>query len=338
MSNTIGPPATGVGWDEAAPVAATDPHGNACYEIQDLRMGLRIRLGKEHTAPSVSSAGCEHKQGSAVCWIQTSAPTTRPDGTTSLTSADLGRVWVDTTNNVVKVLTAIGTPNTWTPIGQLLLATYAGGSEPARGLYMKGNELYFKGVDGVEKLIGGLVDEDDMASDSATKAPSQQSVKAHVASGTVTMTNKTLTSPVLNTGVSGTAVLDEDNMASNSATKLATQQSIKAYVDAQAPLAGVAFAVGNQANTVNLTLGAGTWTVVAWGQIRSGNIPANTLRIKGTVVASGADWPDQEGTDTACLMGALADVAGSQTITIDMTSSGDGATYCHIFAFAIRTA
>jgi hypothetical protein len=50
--------------------------------------------------------------------------------------------------------------------------------------------------------------------------------------GSQTLTNKTLTSPVLNTGVSGTAVLDEDNMASNSATQLATQQSIKAYVDA----------------------------------------------------------------------------------------------------------
>ena len=37
---------------------------------------------------------------------------------------------------------------------------------------------------------------------------------------------------VLNTTVSGTAILDEDNMATNSATQLATQQSIKAYVDA----------------------------------------------------------------------------------------------------------
>jgi hypothetical protein len=51
-------------------------------------------------------------------------------------------------------------------------------------------------------------------------------------SNTLTLTNKTLTSPVLNTSVSGTAILDEDNMASNSATQLATQQSIKAYVDA----------------------------------------------------------------------------------------------------------
>ena len=48
-----------------------------------------------------------------------------------------------------------------------------------------------------------------------------------------TLTNKTLTSPVLNTGVSGTAVLDEDDLSTDSATQLATQQSIKAYVDSQ---------------------------------------------------------------------------------------------------------
>jgi len=52
-----------------------------------------------------------------------------------------------------------------------------------------------------------------------------------LATATVSMSNKTLTSPVINTGVSGTAVLDEDDMASDSATKLATQQSVKAYVD-----------------------------------------------------------------------------------------------------------
>jgi len=51
--------------------------------------------------------------------------------------------------------------------------------------------------------------------------------------GSQALTNKTLTSPVLNTGVSGTAVLDEDDMSSDSATQLATQQSIKAYVDSQ---------------------------------------------------------------------------------------------------------
>jgi predicted DNA binding CopG/RHH family protein len=59
---------------------------------------------------------------------------------------------------------------------------------------------------------------------------------------TQTLTNKTLTSPVINTGITGTAFLDEDDLASNSATKIASQQSIKAYVDA-AELRTRAFAI-----------------------------------------------------------------------------------------------
>jgi hypothetical protein len=50
---------------------------------------------------------------------------------------------------------------------------------------------------------------------------------------TQTLTNKTLTSPVFNTGVSGTAVLDADDFTGASATTLATSESIKAYVDSQ---------------------------------------------------------------------------------------------------------
>lgn len=49
--------------------------------------------------------------------------------------------------------------------------------------------------------------------------------------GSETLTNKTLTSPVLNTSISGTAFLDEDDLSSDSATKVASQQSIKAYID-----------------------------------------------------------------------------------------------------------
>src|SRR6056300_1231010 len=87
-----------------------------------------------------------------------------------------------------------------------------------------------------------------MATDSATKAPSQQSVKAYVdaedaniASDTLTFTNKTFDANGTGNSISNIdfadfttgVVLDEDNMASNSATNLATQQSIKAYVDAE---------------------------------------------------------------------------------------------------------
>ena len=53
---------------------------------------------------------------------------------------------------------------------------------------------------------------------------------------TETLTNKTLTTPtvtsgVFNTAVSGSAVLDEDDMSSNSATAVSAQQSIKAFVE-----------------------------------------------------------------------------------------------------------
>lgn len=84
-----------------------------------------------------------------------------------------------------------------------------------------------------------------------------------------TLTTKTLTSPVINTGVSGTAILDEDNMASDSNTKLATQQSIKAYVDAAITSAKSAMLpVGsyyiNETDSTNpaTLLGFGTWTAV----------------------------------------------------------------------------
>jgi len=62
-----------------------------------------------------------------------------------------------------------------------------------------------------------------------------QALVAHDVDGThkanLAFTTPTLTSPVLNTGVSGTAIKNENDMVSNSATALATQQSIKAYVD-----------------------------------------------------------------------------------------------------------
>ena len=100
----------------------------------------------------------------------------------------------------------------------------------------------------VSDISNHLLDEDNMASNDATKAPSQQSVKAYVdaedaniASDTLTFTNKTIDAN--GTGNSITNIdsgnflsgffLDEDNMASNDATAVASQQSIKAYVDAE---------------------------------------------------------------------------------------------------------
>jgi hypothetical protein len=72
----------------------------------------------------------------------------------------------------------------------------------------------------------------------------------------ITMASKTLTSPVLNGTLSGTAFLDEDNMASNSAIAAASQQSIKAYVDAGlSSLSSTTITEGN--SSVDVDDGAG---------------------------------------------------------------------------------
>jgi Cu/Ag efflux protein CusF len=93
-----------------------------------------------------------------------------------------------------------------------------------------------------------------------------------------TLTNKTLTSPVLNTAISGTAFLDEDNMASNSDTKVASQQSIKAYVDSQVTAqdldfqadTGGALSIDLDSETLTLTGGTGIDTVGSGNSVTFG--------------------------------------------------------------------
>ena len=119
----------------------------------------------------------------------------------------------------------------------------------------------------------------------------------YVSGTTATLTNKTLTAPqitsgVLNTGVSGSAIADEDNMSSNSATKLATQQSIKAYVDAQVT-----------AQDMDITSDSGTIDI---------DLDSETLSIAGgTGLASSASST----TVTLAIDSTVATLTGTQTLT-----------------------
>ena len=102
----------GLGWANDAP-AAVDLRSNGYVEIRSIRKGVNLRLDKEHVAlatmssgPDLSSGGGEHKPGSAMAYFKDGSPALlRPDGVTTLTSADKGRLAVDTTGSsfVMKV-------------------------------------------------------------------------------------------------------------------------------------------------------------------------------------------------------------------------------------------
>ena len=105
--------------------------------------------------------------------------------------------------------------------------------------------------------------------------------------GSQTLTNKTLTSPVLNGTLSGTAFLDEDNMASDSATAVASQQSIKAYVDAQVTAQDLDFQ-GDSGGALSIDLDSETFTIAGGTGIdTSGSANTLTVAIDNTVATKG---------------------------------------------------
>lgn len=129
----------------------------------------------------------------------------------------------------------------------ILFASLADDTSPQLGgdLDLNSNNIDFP----TTANISDCLDEDDMASDSATALATQQSIKAYVdaaivaAGGLANIVEDTTPQLGGDLDLNGNNIdfpstanisdcLDEDTMSSNSATALATQQSIKAYVDA----------------------------------------------------------------------------------------------------------
>lgn len=232
-----------------------------------------------------------------------------------------------------------------------------------------------------------ILDEDNMASDSATSLVTQQSIKAYVdaqvtaqdldfqgdaggalsidldsealtiaggtgistsgADNTLTvnidatvatltgaqeLTNKTLTSPVVNGTVSGTAIKDEDNMASDSASHLATQQSIKAYVDAQVTAQDLDFSTDSGAGAVDLdsqtlafTSGEGIDITHVDQAVTISGEDATTTN-KGVASFSGDNFAVSSGAVTIKDGGVANAELANSSLTIGTTSISLGAT------------
>ena len=246
------------------------------------------------------------------------------DGTTTFTRASTTSVTVGsnitTTHHVGRRVKIVGS-NTGTIYGKIATSSY---SSPNTTLtFTLDSGTINSGDSTVDVYVGSnytgyaipVIDEDAMGTDSAILPPSQQSVKAFVTSGTVTLsnksialgsntvtgttaqfntalsdgsfatlagsetlTNKTLTSPVLNTGISGTAFKDEDDMSSDSATAVASQQSIKAYVTAQLTAEDLDFA--GDSGTGSVDLDSQTFTIAS-GEGIDTSASSQTLTISG---------------------------------------------------------
>ena len=112
------------------------------------------------------------------------------------------------------------------------------------------------------------------------------------------LSNKTLTSPVITSGVfnvqfTGDAFLDEDNMNSNSDSKLASQQSIKAYVDAQITAQDLDFAADS-------------------GGALSIDLDSESITFTG---GTGIDTTGSGNTVTFAIDSTVTTLAGTQTLT-----------------------
>lgn len=131
---------------------------------------------------------------------------------------------------------------------------------------------------------------------------------------TKTLTNKTLTSAVLNGTISGTSIKDEDDMSSDSASHLATQQSIKAYVDSQITAEDLDFQA-DSGGALNIDLDSETLTFTGGTGIdTSGSGNAVTFAIDSTVTTLAGS---QTLTNKTLTTPIIEEIDSSSTITLD---------------------
>jgi hypothetical protein len=156
MANT-----SNLNFDSAAPV--DDAYVSALpIEIRMCRASLKYRGDKEHVAMGALGVGGEHKPGSAVVYVQATAPAYKPDAVTALDSGDMGRVWYDTTTATLRVY-IYGTG--WQAVSDPALVMLLAGTQTVTGNKTFSGSLTVTGVSaftntmsvtGMATLTGGF--------------------------------------------------------------------------------------------------------------------------------------------------------------------------------------
>jgi hypothetical protein len=149
----------------------------------------------------------------------------------------------------------------------------------------------------------------------------------------LTLTNKTFTSPtitsgVFNTGLSGSAFKDEDNMSSDSATSVASQQSIKAYV--LAVIDDQDFDISGDTGTIAIDLDGETIDFAGGTSITSAASGSTiTFAIDSTVATLVGSQTFTNKTFTSPLINALTFTSGQSATGLNIGANGiifEGAT------------
>ncbi len=140
----------------------------------------------------------------------------------------------------------------------------------------------------------------------------------YVSGTTATLTNKTLTSPVLNGTLSGTAFLDEDNFSSNSATKVASQQSIKAYVDANITAQDLDISDGS--STIAIDLDSETLSLLGGTGVTS------TASGNGVTFAIGQSVGTSDNVEFGTVTADLTGTASLATLATTVTATANNST------------
>ena len=206
----------------------------------------------------------------------------------------------------------------------------------------------FTGASGAS--ITAFLDDDSMATASATTGATSESIKAYVDAQTTSEvaegTNQYFTNARADARITN-ALIDEDNMASDSATKLPSQQSVKAFVDGEVSTLNTAITTantglkayvdaldrdddlaftGDDGTGRTLDLDAATLTIAGGTGITSASGASSvTLGLDNTAVTGGSyGSATAVATFTVDAQGRLT-AAGEASITTSLTIQSDDA-------------
>ena len=140
------------------------------------------------------------------------------------------QLWVDTSSNVLKIRNAAN--DAWVTTGLSITAdnTFTGnitGNAATATALATARTINGASFDGTANISFGT---DSVSEGSSNLYFTNARVESYLDTGTST---PTFASAIINTSITGSAILDDDSFGTASATTVATSESIKAYVDSQ---------------------------------------------------------------------------------------------------------